>query len=438
MKITIIGTGYVGLVTGTCLAETGHDVTCVDIDKEKIARLKKGETPIFEPGLIELVQKNQQAGRLQFTTDYTDIDDPEVIFFALPTPPGGDGEADLTYVIAAAKDVAARLKTYTVLVNKSTVPVGTAQKVRDIIAGQTKVPFDVVSNPEFLREGLAIDDFLNADRIVVGTSSAKARAVMQEVYHPFTNEGVELLIMDEASAEMTKYAANSFLAAKISFMNEIANLCEKVGANVDLVKEGIGKDARIGMKFLNAGIGYGGSCFPKDVMALERVAANHDYEFKMLRAVMDVNDRQKTVLIDKIKKHFGNDLTGLRFAMWGLAFKPDTDDIREAPSLLLIKHLLEAGAQVIAYDPEASANVKRIVGDSITFAATAHDALEDTDALLLVTEWKEFAGFDPDHLAKKLRKKIVFDGRNLFEPATMAKAGLTHVSIGRKTVGHHG
>lgn len=436
MKIAIIGTGYVGLVTGTCLAEAGHDVVCVDIDTKKIARLKEGDIPIYEPGLSELVRKNGQAGRLRFTTDLATLDSPEVVFFALPTPPNGDGEADLSYVLGAAKDVAKTLKTYTVLVNKSTVPVGTAKKVRTIVEAETKVSFDVVSNPEFLREGYAIEDFMNADRIVVGTSSQKARKVMEEVYHPLTAEGVPLLVMDEASAEMTKYAANSFLATKISFMNEIANLCELVGADVDLVKNGIGMDARIGMKFLNAGIGYGGSCFPKDVLALERVANHHGYDFKLLRSVMDVNERQKRVLVDKIKRHFGDDLSGVTLAMWGLAFKPDTDDIREAPSLALIAELREAGATIRAYDPEAVENIKRVVGEDITYVASALEALEDADALLLVTEWKEFAGVEPAHIAKKLRKKVMFDGRNQFDPVVMAQAGVTYFSMGRK-VGEH-
>lgn len=438
MKIAIIGTGYVGLVTGTCLAESGHDVVCVDIDQAKIDRLEKGDIPIYEPGLADLVHKNVAAGRLQFTTDYSKINNPAAIFFALPTPPNGDGEADLSFVLAAAKSVAKVMSDYTVLINKSTVPVGTAKKVRAMLAELTDVPFDVVSNPEFLREGLAIDDFLKADRIVVGTSSEKARKVMEEIYYPFTQEGVDLLFMDEASAEMTKYAANSFLAAKISFMNEIANLCEVVGANVDMVKEGIGKDARIGSRFLNAGIGYGGSCFPKDVMALERVAAHHGYDFKMLTAVMDVNERQKVVLMDKIKKQFGDDLSAYTFAMWGLAFKPDTDDIREAPSLVLIEALRSAGAKVIAYDPEAIENVKRVIGDDITYAESAEAALNGADALIVVTEWKEFVSFDPERIADKLAKKIVFDGRNIFEPDTMATAGLTYVSIGRKVAKRRG
>jgi UDPglucose 6-dehydrogenase len=431
MKIAIIGTGYVGLVTGTCLAEAGHDVTCVDIDEAKIVTLKKGDIPIYEPGLSELVRKNVESERLHFTTKLAALADPEVIFFALPTPPGKDGQADLSYVLQAAKDVAQLLKKYTVLVNKSTVPVGTAQKVRAVVAAQTNVPFDVVSNPEFLREGYAIEDFANADRIVIGSSSQKARKVMEDVYHPFTIEGVPLLHMDEASSEMTKYAANSFLATKISFMNEIANLCELVGADVDSVKHGLGLDARIGQRFLNAGIGYGGSCFPKDVLALERVAGGHGYEFKLLRSVMDVNERQKHMLTYKVKQHFGEDLTGLTVAIWGLAFKPDTDDIREAPSLTLIADLLEAGAIVRAYDPEAMANVKRVVGDTIIYAESALDALEGADTLLLVTEWKEFAAVEPKHIAQKLRKKVVFDGRNQFDSGAAKAAGITYFGMGR-------
>jgi UDPglucose 6-dehydrogenase len=430
MKIAVIGTGYVGLVSGTCLAEVGHDVVCVDIDEGKVARLKQGDIPIYEPGLPELVHKNQEAGRLRFTTNLHEINDPQAVFFALPTPPGGDGQADLSFVQTAAKSIAKVIKNYTVLVNKSTVPVGTSAKIRDMVAVETDVEFDVVSNPEFLREGFAVSDFLQADRIVVGSSSDRARSVMEELYKPFTSEGVPLLFMDEASSEMTKYAANSFLAAKISFMNEIANLCERVGANVDFVREGIGADERIGHRFLYAGIGYGGSCFPKDVLALHKIAGAQDYDFKMLTAVMDVNDRQKKILVEKVVKQMGENLEGKTFAIWGLAFKPDTDDIREAPSLEVIRELVGRGATVQAYDPEAAENVKRLFPD-ITYASSSMDALEGADALLVVTEWKEFYSVEPAEIAKKVSAKMVFDGRNIFDQAAMERAGLQYYSIGR-------
>ncbi|HSX29850.1 MAG TPA: UDP-glucose/GDP-mannose dehydrogenase family protein [Candidatus Saccharimonadales bacterium] len=437
MKVTIIGTGYVGLVTGTCLAEIGHEVVCVDIDKAKIERLQKGDIPIYEPGLAELVHKNQQAKRLIFVDSAEKMGAPQVVFFALPTPPGADGEADLRFVLGAAADTAKIIKDYTVFVNKSTVPVGTAGKVREAIAKHTKVPFDVVSNPEFLREGFAVTDFMDPDRIVVGVSSDRARKVMEEVYQPFTSEEVTtLLIMDEASSEMTKYAANSFLATKISFMNEIANLCEKLGANVDSVRHGIGLDERIGMRFLYPGLGYGGSCFPKDVLALATTAKRSDYDFKILQSVMDVNARQKELFTQKIKNRVG-DVKGKTFAVWGLAFKPDTDDIREAPALHVIQELVKAGANVRAYDPEAIENTKRALSDTdVTYAGSAHEALEGADILVVVTEWKEFASVEPGELAKKLRDRTVFDGRNIFEPAAMKQAGLTYISIGREEVVH--
>jgi UDPglucose 6-dehydrogenase len=434
MKIAIIGTGYVGLVTGTCLAEIGHDVTCVDIDEAKIKRLAKGDIPIYEPGLSDLVHKNVAAERLHFTVDYAKIGAPEAIFFALPTPPNGDGEADLSFVLAAAKSVAKVMKNYTVLINKSTVPVGTAKKVRAMVEELTKVPFDVVSNPEFLREGFAVTDFMQSDRIVIGSSSQKARAVMDEIYQPFTSAGVQLMHMDEASSEMTKYAANSFLATKISFMNEIANLCEIVGADVDLVREGVGSDERIGRRFLYAGLGYGGSCFPKDVLALHRVAAHNDYDFKLLDAVMDVNERQRLLMVEKITDRLGESLEGLTIAVWGLAFKPDTDDIREAPAIAIIRDLLGRGAKVKAYDPEAMENTKRVIDGTIDYAESALDALKSADVLVIATEWKEFATVDADVIAKALRKKMVFDGRNLFALDDMKQANLTYVSIGRKAV----
>jgi len=431
MKIAVIGTGYVGLVTGTCLAEVGHEVICVDIDEAKVAKLKQGITPIYEPGLPELVKKNYDEGRLTFTADFKEIGSPAAVFFALPTPPGGDGEADLSFVLKAATDIASYIKDYTVIINKSTVPVGTSKKVTDVMKEQTDVPFDVVSNPEFLREGLAISDFMQADRIVVGTSSDKAREVMEEIYRPFTTEGVPLFLMNEASSEMTKYAANSFLATKISFMNEVANLCELTGANIDMVREGIGADERIGKRFLYAGIGYGGSCFPKDVLALQRAARANNYDFKLLTAVIDVNDRQKKIIVQKITKQFGEDLSGKTFALWGLAFKPDTDDIREAPAHEIIRELLSRGAAVRAYDPEAVENTKRVFPTEITYAGKASEALEGVDALIVATEWKEFIAFEPHVLAEEFNIKYVFDGRNIYDPEAMAAAGITYVSMGR-------
>lgn len=433
MKIAVIGTGYVGLVTGTCLAEVGHDVICVDIDENKIKQLLAGKIHIYEPGLGDLVLKNHQAGRLHFTTKLRDIGQPAAIFFALPTPPRGDGEADLSFVLKAAADVATLLSDYTVLINKSTVPVGTAQKVREVVAGLATQPFDVVSNPEFLREGCAVSDFMQPDRIVVGASSPKARKILEEIYLPFTSQGVPLLVMDEASSEMTKYAANSFLALKISFMNEIANLCELVGADVDNVRLGIGADERIGKRFLQAGIGYGGSCFPKDVMALEKSAHLHDYDFRLLKAVMDINMRQKQKLVDKVVARYGQNLNGKTFAVWGLAFKPDTDDIREAPSLEIIRELVGRGAAIIAYDPEAMENVRRIFGDTITYGSDSLSILAGANALLIVTEWKEFAAINPTEL-HVLRDKTVFDGRNIFALEAMEKSGLHYDSIGRRII----
>ncbi|MGH7158046.1 MAG: UDP-glucose dehydrogenase family protein [Candidatus Saccharimonadales bacterium] len=436
MKIAVIGTGYVGLVTGTCLAESGHDVICMDIDKRKVGMLNKGEIPIYEPGLPELVKKNREDGRLWFTADLQDLGEPQAIFFALPTPPNGDGEADLSYVLSAAKDVASLLKGYTVLINKSTVPVGTAQKVHAVVSANTKVAFDVVSNPEFLKEGSAVADFMRPDRIVVGTKSKKALVVLEDIYRPFTDNGVPLISMDSASSEMTKYAANSFIAMKISFMNEVANLCELVGADVEAVKRGIGPDPRIGNRYISAGTGYGGSCFPKDVMALEKIAHRNDYDFRILKAVMEVNAKQKQVLVNKVITHYGENLSGITFAIWGLAFKPNSDDIREAPSIEIIRELVGRGAAIQAYDPEAVENTKRVFSEEdVTYEPTALEALQGANALLLVTEWKEFATVKPGVLVKKLKDKLVFDGRNVFTPDTMAKAGLTYISIGRKTVG---
>ncbi len=431
MKVAVIGTGYVGLVTGTCLSEVGHDVVCFDIDKTKIASLKKGHSPIYEPGLPELISKNQKAMRLSFTDELQEIGEPEVVFFALPTPPGEDGHADLSYVLAAAESVAKVLKKYAVLVNKSTVPVGTVQKVQKVVAAHSSVKFDVVSNPEFLREGLAIDDFLKGDRIVVGTSSRKAREIMEKLYQPIVANGTPLLLMDEASSELTKYAANSFLATKISFMNDIANLCELVGADVDNVRRGIGTDGRIGSRFLNAGIGYGGSCFPKDVLALQKVACDHDHELRILSAVLDVNLDQRKVLTRKIVDCMGEDLTGKTFAVWGLAFKPDTDDIRQAPAIDIIRELLNRGAAIQAYDPEAMDNTRAVL-PGIGYAKDEYIALDGADALLVATEWSQFVTADLKILADKLKDKLVFDGRNIFNPSQIRKAGLTYYGIGRQ------
>jgi UDPglucose 6-dehydrogenase len=434
MKLAVIGTGYVGLTSGACLAEVGHEVVCVDIDKAKIAKLKNAQIPIYEPGLAELVQQNQTAGRLRFTTSLKEIGKPAAIFFALPTPPNGDGEADLSFVLRAAKDAAKVITDYTVFINKSTVPVGTAQKVHSAISGHTKAPFDVVSNPEFLREGFAVEDWLHPDRIVVGTSSDRAKSVMQDIYRPFTAASVPLLCMDEASAEMAKYAANTFLALKISFMNEIANLSERVGADVENVREALGADERIGSRFLHAGIGYGGSCFPKDVMALDKIAEAHGYDFKLIKATMQVNVRQRELFVAAILEAYKGKLAGKTIAVWGIAFKPDTDDIREAPSLYVMGKLVESGATVRAYDPQAADNARSVLGGTVLYATSARDALKGADALIIVTEWKEFAAISPDIIAAALKDKKVFDGRNMFEPAAMASAGLTYVSVGRKAV----
>jgi UDPglucose 6-dehydrogenase len=433
MKIAVIGTGYVGLVTGTCLAEVGHDVVCMDVDKDKVARLKQGDIPIYEPGLADLVHKNHQAGRLQFTTKHGDLVEAQAIFFALPTPPAEDGSADLHYILEAAQDVAKIISHYTVFINKSTVPVGTAKQVREAAAKHTKVPFDVVSNPEFLQEGLAIAGFMTPDRIVVGTSSSKAQEVMEAIYQPLTSQGARLFVMDEASAELTKYAANSFLATKVSFMNEIANLCERVGANIDSVKQGIGTDKRIGLNFLNAGVGYGGSCFPKDILALETVARQHDSRLQIIEAARQVNEQQKEVMVTKVTDRFSLDLSSKVLAVWGLAFKPNTDDVRQSPALHIIQRLRDLGAKVQAFDPEATHNAQQVLGDTgIVYTKHASEALQGADALLIVTEWEEFSSINPEALVKYLKAKTVFDGRNLFEPAAMAKAGLTYISIGRQ------
>lgn len=435
MKIAVVGTGYVGLVTGTCFAETGNDVTCIDINEKKIQQLEKGILPIFEPGLDLIFERNINEGRLVFTTNLKDgIADAEVIFLALPTPPGEDGSADLSYILNCSAQIGPLLKDYTVIIDKSTVPVGTAERVRKAIANTTSVAFDVVSNPEFLREGVAVDDFMKPDRVVIGTSSTRAKEVMERLYAPFVRQGNPIIFMDEKSAELTKYAANAFLAMKISFMNEMANLAEIVGANVDKVRMGIGSDSRIGKRFLFSGIGYGGSCFPKDVMALAKTAEENNYDFKILKAVMDVNTVQKTIMIPRIKNYFDGNLKGKHFAMWGLAFKPNTDDIREAPSLYMIEALLAEGATVTAYDPEAIENVEAKLGNKIKYADNAYEALHNADALLIVTEWSEFRSPDFKKVENYLNDKVIFDGRNLFEPEQMKEMGFHYESIGRETV----
>ncbi|MFN0255657.1 UDP-glucose dehydrogenase family protein [Pedobacter ureilyticus] len=435
MKIAVIGTGYVGLVTGTCLAETGNNVICVDIVEEKVNKMKAGQIPIYEPGLDVLFHRNIAQGRLSFTTNLAEgIKDAQIIFMALPTPPGGDGAADLSYILGAAKDISKLITEYKVIVNKSTVPVGTADKVAAVFKEHTNIEVDVVSNPEFLREGVAVDDFMKPDRVVIGTKSEKAQKLMGELYAPYVRQGNPIYYMDERSSELTKYAANSFLATKITFMNEIANLCEIVGADVDAVRKGIGSDDRIGKRFLFPGIGYGGSCFPKDVQALEKAAVEHKYDFKILKAVMDVNEKQKTILTDKVLQYFKGDVKGKKFALWGLAFKPETDDIREAPALYIINDLIAAGAEVVAFDPEAMENVRALLGDKIKYAKDQYEALEGADALLIATEWSVFRNPDFEKMEEVLKNKVVFDGRNLFDLQKMIDLGYYYNSIGRKIV----
>lgn len=435
MKIAVIGTGYVGLVTGTCLAETGNNVICVDIVEEKVNKMKAGQLPIYEPGLDVLFHRNIAQGRLSFTTNLAEgIKEAQIIFMALPTPPGGDGAADLSYILGAAKDISKLITEYKVIVNKSTVPVGTADKVAAVFKEHTNVEVDVVSNPEFLREGVAVDDFMKPDRVVVGTQSEKAKKLMGELYAPYVRQGNPIYFMDERSSELTKYAANSFLATKITFMNEIANLCEIVGADVDMVRKGIGSDDRIGKRFLFPGIGYGGSCFPKDVQALEKAAVEHDYDFKILKSVMEVNEKQKTVLTDKVLKYYKGDIKGKKFALWGLAFKPETDDIREAPALYIIEDLIKAGAEVVAFDPEAVENVRALLGDKIKYATDQYEALEGADALLIATEWSVFRNPDFEKMEEVLKNKVVFDGRNLFDLQKMIDLGYYYNSIGRKII----
>lgn len=435
MKIAVVGTGYVGLVTGTCFAETGNHVTCIDINEEKVKQMQAGIIPIYEPGLEDLFKRNTEEGRLDFTTSLQEgITGAKVIFLALPTPPGADGSADLKYILQVADDLGPLLSEYAVIIDKSTVPVGTSEKVHSAIAKNAKVDFDVVSNPEFLREGVAVEDFMKPDRVVIGTQSERAKDLMSRLYAPLVRQGNPIIFMDERSAELTKYAANAFLATKITFMNEIANLCELVGANVDEVRKGIGTDSRIGKRFLFAGIGYGGSCFPKDVQALAKTSAENDYEFKILDSVMKVNENQKTKLIPHLAKHFKGDLAGKKIAMWGLAFKPYTDDIREAPSLYNIDALLELGATVSAYDPEAMNHVRNLLGDKITFTKNPYEALEGADALLIVTEWPQFRTPDFERMDSLLKNKVIFDGRNLYELSQMQELGYTYYSIGRQTI----
>lgn len=432
MKITVIGTGYVGLVTGTCFAETGNEVTCVDIDQRKVDKLSAGEITIYEPGLEKIFLRNLKEQRLRFTTSLKEgIKDSKILFLALPTPPGEDGSADLKYVLGVAHDLGLILEDYVVVVDKSTVPVGTAEKVHQAIGKHAKVEFDVVSNPEFLREGVAVDDFMKPDRVVIGTNSERAKKLMAELYAPFVRSGNPLIYMDVRSAELTKYAANSFLATKISFMNEIAQLCERLGADVDMVRLGVGSDDRIGKRFLFPGIGYGGSCFPKDVQALVKSATEVDYNFQILNAVMDVNEKQKLHLMPKVNNYFNGDLNGKHFAIWGLAFKPNTDDIREAPALYIIDALLAQGATVSAFDPEAMPNVKQILGEKITFAENQYEALEGADALIIATEWNEFRTPDFLKIVKAMKRKAIFDGRNLFDVKSITELGFHYESIGR-------
>ena len=432
MKITVIGTGYVGLVTGTCLAEAGNDVLCIDIDKAKVAKMQNGEVPIYEPHLETYFERNIKAGRLHFSTDLENgVDHGEVIFLALPTPEDEDGSADLSYVLGVANQIGDMMKAYKIIVGKSTVPVGTGEKVKAALQSKTDIPFDVVSNPEFLREGFAVEDFMKPDRIVVGVESERAQKTMEKLYKNFVRSGNPIVFMDIKSAELTKYAANAFLATKITYMNEIANYCEKVGANVDDVRMGMGLDARIGKRFLFPGIGYGGSCFPKDVKALHKSGKDAQHHFAILDSVIEVNEKQKTVLYPKMEQHFDDNLKGKNIAVWGLAFKPDTDDIREAPALYMIEKLLAAGATVTAFDPEAMDNVKAKLGDSIAFASSMMEAAQGADALLICTEWHAFRNPNFDKLKETLKDNVVFDGRNIYSPEEMKALGFAYYSIGR-------
>jgi len=435
MKIAVVGTGYVGLVTGTCFAETGNEVTCIDINQAKIDMLNNNQLPIYEPDLDTLFERNKKEGRLTFTTSLKEgIKGAKVIFLALPTPPGEDGSADLKYILNVSKDLGPLLDQYVVIVDKSTVPVGTADKVHAEVVKGAKVEFDIVSNPEFLKEGVAVEDFMKPERVVIGTSSKKAEEVMALLYEPFVRQGNPILFMDERSAEMTKYAANSFLATKISFMNEIANLCERVGADVDQVRRGIGTDSRIGKRFLFPGLGYGGSCFPKDVQALYHTAAQNEYDFSILDAVMKVNYEQRKQFFNKVLEKYNGELKGKVIGLWGLAFKPNTDDVREAPAVYLIEELLKLGAKVRAYDPEAMAHVKAQFGDKVYFAHDQYDALDAVDMLLIATEWNTFRSPDFDKVASLMKHKVIFDGRNLYHLNHMKDLGFYYYSVGRKTI----
>ncbi|PCJ80952.1 MAG: UDP-glucose 6-dehydrogenase [Bacteroidetes bacterium] len=435
MNITVVGTGYVGIVTGTCLAETGNKVTCVDIDAAKVAAYSSGVVPIYEPHLESLLVRNIEAGRIEFTTDLASaVKKSSIVFLALPTPPGEDGSADLQYILKVARDLSVVIDKYTVIVDKSTVPVGTADRIREVIGSKCKVEFDVVSNPEFLREGYAVDDFMKPDRVVVGCSSDRSRALMEELYKPFVRQGNPVIFMDERSAELTKYAANAFLATKITFMNEVANYCKEVGADVDLVRRGIGTDSRIGPRFLFPGMGYGGSCFPKDVQALHRSGKEIGCEFSILESVMAVNAKQKVMMFPIMKKHFGGDLFGKKIAIWGLSFKPETDDIRQAPSIDIISLLLDAGAELTVYDPEAMDNVKVILGDKVTYAHRSTEAILGAEALLICTEWAAFRNPDFEAMKSTMSNPVIFDGRNLYECDKMEELGFTYHSVGRKSI----
>jgi len=436
MNIAVVGTGYVGLVSGTCFAETGNNVVCVDIDKKKVEMMRQKQIPIFEPGLEVLFERNINEGRLTFTTDLKEaVDKAQIIFLALPTPPGEDGSADLSYILGVAHELGKIITDYKVVVDKSTVPVGTADLVKAKIAENASCDFDVVSNPEFLREGVAVNDFLKPDRVVIGVKSQRAQKLMKQLYEPYLRQGNPIIFMDERSAEMTKYAANSFLATKITFMNEVANLCELVDANVDMVRKGIGTDFRIGKHFLYAGTGYGGSCFPKDVKALLNTAKENEYNFKIIDAVMKVNEQQKTILVEKMKNYYkSSDFTGKKIALWGLAFKANTDDIREAPALYVIDALLAMGAKISAYDPEAMDNVKAVYGNKIEFVANDYDALNDADALVIATEWSVFRSPDFDQMKSRLKEKVIFDGRNIYSLDKMDELGFYYDSVGRTTI----
>lgn len=435
MNIAVVGTGYVGLVTGTCFAETGNKVICVDIDKDKVDKMKDGVVPIYEPQLDVLFERNIRQNRLEFTTDINvAVAKSDIIFLALPTPPGEDGSADLSYILGVAEILGKIITDYKVIIDKSTVPVGTADKVTEVIAKNAKCDFDVVSNPEFLKEGFAVDDFMKPDRVVVGTTSERARKLMSKLYKPFVRQGNPIIFMDEKSAELTKYAANAFLATKITFMNEIANYCELIGADVDMIRKGIGTDSRIGNKFLFPGIGFGGSCFPKDVSALLKSGKEASYNFEIINSILQVNHKQKFRLVDKVKRYFGNDLSNIKIAMWGLSFKADTDDVRESASLYMINELLALGAKISVFDPEAMENVRVIFGDKIEYCNNQYETLENADVLLIATEWSAFRNPDFVKMASQLKNNIIFDGRNLYDIEDMQEKDFYYESIGRKTI----